>query len=368
MRIQSILLSLLALAAVSCKPSEQVGRKTVPLVREIISDKDSPYNVLVSGRTANPSDDICIIGSEAACGVVADAMLSVDRRDNVDGKVFSDGLLDFSGETVCCIIDSASPDYPGNISRHEDVSVREGAVRLALSAIDTTYHLSPYDLSGRGGKVPAKVIVLTDPHLIQYSAFDIDTLFRATGCGIPVISSLDAMFDEVFEAASGRSVNVGVLCDSANVHSVSYNSIFNAAMHRNGARNSGCVVIPARSDGKGTMLDFLDDFIGTGIELPLDFIVVDSYSVDIDEMKADLASAVSVMNEESMTYGKLISEEFAFVEPAASVSRRCYDLLRRENLFTHNISKPQAVFYYSAAKPGADDNSIILISGNYVQN
>lgn len=368
MRIQSILLSLLALAAVSCKPSEQVGRKTVPLVRNIISDKDSPYNLLIDGRAANPSDDICVIGSEAACNSIADALLSLDQRDNVDGKMYSDGLLDFSGETVCCIIDSDSQDYPGVLSRHEDVSLREGAVRLALAAIDTTYHLSPYDISGRGGKVPAKVIVLTDPHLIQYAKFDIDTLFRATDCSIPVISSLDVMLDDVFEAASGRSVNVGILCDSANVHSVAYNSIFNAAMHRNGAKNSGCVVIPARAKDKGTMLDFLDDFIGTGIELPLDFIIIDSYSVDIDEMKADLATAVSVMNEESMTYGKLISESFAFVDPASSISRRCYELLRGENLFTHNISKPQTVSYYSAARPDAEDDSIILISGAYVQN
>lgn len=368
MRIQSILLSLLALVAVSCKPGEQEGRKTVPLVREILSDKDSPYNCLVSGRAANPSDDICVIGSEAACTVISDAILTLDERDNVDGKMFSDGLLDFSGETVSCIIDSNSRDYPQIISRHENVSLREGAVRLALAALDTTYHLSPYDISGRGGKVPAKVLVLTDPHFIQHAAFDIDTLFKATGCGIPVISTLDVMFDEVFAAAAGKSVNVGVLCDSANVNSVSYNALFNAAMNRNGAKNSGCVVIPARGNDKGTMLDFLDDFIETGIELPLDFIVVDSYSVDIDEMKADLATAVSVMNEESMTYGKLISEEFAFIDPAGSICRRCYELLRGENLFTHNISKPQTVAYYSAARPGAEDNSIILISGAYVQN
>ena len=368
MRIQSILLSLLALAAVSCKPGEQEGRKTVPLVRNILSDKDSPYNVLVSRRSANPSDDICIIGSEEACITISDAMLNLDERDNVDGKLYSDGLLDYSGETVSCIIDSDSKDYPQALSRHEDVSLREGAVRLALSALDTTYHLSPYDISGRDGKVPAKVIVLTDPHLIQHARFDIDTLFRATECGIPVISSLDAMFDDVFAAAAGRSVNVGILCDSANVNSVSYNALFNAAMNRNGAKNSGCVVIPARGRDKGTKLDFLDDFIETGIELPLDFIIIDSYSVDIAEMKADLATAVSVMNEESMTYGKLISENFAFVDPAVSVCRRCYDLLRSENLFTHNISKPQAVTYYSAARPGAEDDSIILISGTYVQN
>lgn len=368
MRNKSIIFIFLALAAVSCTPGEQTGRNTVPLVRNIIADRYSDTHELLRNRAANPADDICIIGSEESCLAIAEAMLDLDQRDNVDGHAVPDDLLDFAGETFCCIFDTTSHRYPQMLERHEDVKLREGAVRLALAALDTTFHITPYDIDGRGGKTRAKAIVVTNPHLVQCARFDVDTLFRATDCKIPVISALDAMFDEVFKASGNKPVNVAILCDSANVHSVSYNALFTAAMRRNGAKSANCTVIPSRTAQKGTMLDLLDDYIKSGNEQPLDFIVLDIYNADLESMKADLSTATSLMNEESMTYGRFVSEGFELIDPASAVSRKCYEVLRSQNLFTHNISKPQIVTYFSAAKPDAEDGSIILISGHYVQN
>ena len=69
-----------------------------------------------------------------------------------------------------------------------------------------------------------------------------------------------------------------------------------------------------------------------------------------------------------MTYGRMISRNFVFLNTFDTVAESCYSLLRENNLFTHNIAKPQVSIYRPVRKPESDDGSIILIPGSYVQN
>ncbi len=74
------------------------------------------------------------------------------------------------------------------------------------------------------------------------------------------------------------------------------------------------------------------------------------------------------MNEDSITYGKMIANEIQVLDSFDVAASACYDILRSNNLFTHNISFPQLVTYLPVSKPETEDRSIILIPGSYVQN
>ena len=113
---------------------------------------------------------------------------------------------------------------------------------------------------------------------------------------------------------------------------------------------------------------FLQRYIAEGNTRPLDAILIDDLAVRPDSLKNELADIVSVMNESSMTFGRLISRNFVFLDTFDSVADYCYALLRENNLFTHNIAKPQVSIYRPVRKPESGDRSIILIPGSYVQN
>lgn len=364
-----ILILATTLLATACVPKTPLGRNTVPFVREILSDKSSPvYEMLSEYSRPNSLGDIYFIGPEESCSKIVGAMLTQDNLDNVDGVEGDDGLKDFAGETLACIVDTLSYTYPQLVSERKEYVVRERAVRMALAAVDTTCHLSPYDLEGMGKKLPAKMIVLADPTLAQYGKFDIDTLFSTAGCGIPVVTPLDVMFDEVFDQAGNQPVRVGLICEPRFAESYSFQARFTKAMRRHGNEGSKCIVLPTRDDEGGVMKSFLDDFMAGHYAFQLDFIVIDDITLDVNELKSELASLISVMNEESMTYSRCIASEFSVLDPASSVSRKCYQILRKDNLFTHNIAQPQVSLYYPALNPNEENDSIILIPGTYVQN
>lgn len=357
-----------ALLAAACVTQTPAGRNTVPFVREILSDRSSPeYDLLSLHSRPDSQGEIYFIGPAESCSKIVGAMLAQDNLDNIDGVAGDDGLEDYAGETFTCIVDSLSYTYPQLVAERKEYIVRERAVRMALAALDTACHLSPYDLEGMGTKLPAKMIVLADPTFAQYGKFDIDTLFRTAGCGIPVIAPLDVMFDEVFESAGSRPVRVGLICEPRFAESYAYQARFNKAMRRHDNEGSRCIVLPTRNEG-GVMKSFLDDFMAGHYAFQLDYIVIDDITLNINDLKAELASLISVMNEESMTYSRCIASEFSIIDPASSVSHRCYQILRKDNLFTHNIAKPQSSLYFPALNPNEEDDSIILIPGTYVQN
>ena len=64
----------------------------------------------------------------------------------------------------------------------------------------------------------------------------------------------------------------------------------------------------------------------------------------------------------------MLSRDFVMVRGLDTVAEYCYNLLRRHNLFTHDIAYPQLALYRPAPSPESEDGLIILISDHYVQN
>lgn len=360
-----LLLLLLVLLPAACKREVVETRPTIPLVREILAEKSGPHIALLRDRRPHPQEDITIIGGEFACDLLAEQLSFRDLRDNVDGSRASDGLPDFAGETFACIEDSRA--YAEWVSAGESEELRRQAIFRVLGALDTVVHISPYDLDGLAVKPSSKMIVLADPYLMEYGGFDADTLFRSSGCTVPVLSPVESMIDRAFAQSGRKDLSVGILCDPQFDSTGIYERIFARKAAESGAKGASCVVYGV-APGDSTLHRFLGRYRAEGNPRPLDAILIDNLSVDPESMKTELAEIVSVMNESSMTLGRLVTRGFFFLNSFDEVADRCFAFLRENNLFTHNIAKPQVSVFKPVRKPEAEDGSIILIPGSYVQN
>ena len=205
------------------------------------------------------------------------------------------------------------------------------------------------------------------PFLAEYGGFDVDTLLHSTNCRIPVIRPVEQMIDHAFSNNPRGDLSVAILCDPQYGQTGIYEKIFARKAAAQGLKGATCVVSTV-SRRDSVLHTFLRDYLAAGQTKPLDAILVDELSVDTDSLKVELAEIVSVMNESSMTIGKLIPRDFFLLSSFDEVSDCCYSFLREHNLFTHNIAKPQVSIYRPVRKPESEDDSIILIPGSYVQN
>lgn len=359
------LLLLLLLLPVSCGRQKAAPRPTIPLVREILAERTGPRAELLRGREPRPTSDITLIGTGFSCDRLAEQFSFRDKQDNVDATYQADGLLDFAGETFACIEDSGS--YESVLNAMGADVLRRWTVQRVLAALDTAVHISPYDLEGLSSKRRSKAIVLADPFLAEYGGFDVDTLLSTTNCQIPVIRPVELMIDRAFANNGRGDLSVAILCDPQYASADIYEKIFARKAAAQGLKGATCVVAPvARRDS--VLHTFLRDYLDAGQTKPLDAILVDDLSVSLDSLKTELAEIVSVMNESSMTIGRLITRDFFLTGAFEEVSDCCYSFLREHNLFTHNIAKPQVMVFRPVRKPESEDDAIILIPGSYVQN
>lgn len=358
-------LILLLLLSPSCGEKGGVNRETIPLVIRILEDRDCEEAGLIEYASDFSRDaDIYLLGKSYFCNGFAERFINYDVKDNVDASAAEDMLPDFAGETLVCI-STENPFGKTRPSNNEEYS-RDFTVRLVLSALDTVSHISPYDLDGLKHKNTAKIIIFGDPATAEYGLFDADTLLRRKSCNIPLVSPVDMMLEKVFTSKAGKAVNVGILADLDQCDASVYAQRFRAKAAECNAGGSKCVIFPTHN--KDSLLHRLLDSYSAGNEKPLDAVLVDDISLDIRTLKFELADLLSILNESSMTYGRMIADNFLLLDSFNTVADFLYSYLRSNNLFTHNISKPQVVTYLPIPKPETEDGSIILIPSSYVQN
>lgn len=362
MNSRSVFIVLAALLAVSsCALKQREGGTSY--VREIIQDKESRANRLVAASaTPDPQGDIIMIGSERECAVLADIFASIDVRDNVDGSFNPDGLPDFAGETISCIIDTTGrPEtylHAHDASDNRSRGFRKFLVDGFINALDTVCHVTPYDLEGIGHKMPAKIIISADPFLSQYARHDVDTLFNALGSGVHVISPYFDIEEAVLNSQEGRDdAVVAVLHSRESAGVPAYKEHF--MKHE--------LSFTARDSVSNQFTALLDDYIAAGNTKPVNVLAVADLNADVQTLKSEYAALLSVLNEDSARYSQYLAKNFRIVGGVQPTVARCYDLLRADNLFSHRISKPQILVYYCHPDPQDSDVSF-LVPAPYVQN
>lgn len=360
------LLYILFLALLTaCQGHTIETRPTVQYVRDIISFKNAPEHlILASNPEPARTGDLVVIGSSAQCAAVSTQISMSDAVDNFDGAHAPDGLVDFAGEYIVSIVDDAEGSYASYLSSGREEQLRENTVRSVISAIDSTYSLTAYDLEGKGRKAPAKVIILADVQQYVYGHFDVDTLFSCTGCGINVVSAFESMVKSAVPAEGTGKLNIAVIASPE----VSDSTVYYAALSEIlSGREVDCFAAHAGADTTNAVLSLLDSYIATGHSEPLDVILVDDYDLAPSEIAEGLNRASSLMSSESLVYGKYLSDDVSFSCPAEAVSMSCYQILREQNLFTHKIALPQSFSYKTVKHPEGAGVLLTPISF-YVQN
>ena len=360
--ITIVVLVLLALAAVwyfmlRDNSGEVTAEPPVPYVSEIINDSYSSEHKLVSGYDPQDrSKAIFVFGSRSRTTAVAQALIESDSYDNVDGSSNPDGLKDFAGETVCTVAKFSNFGEMVNDGRIQDL--RELTARNVLAAMDTLCFVSPYDRSGMGKKPLAKLIILGSACMTQYGQYDIDSLFNALNCHLPVITPMQLIVDEAVESNKGKDIlSVGVLAGNAPVDL--YGPYIRTKAARMGIDSVLCVGFKV-PEGEDPLLSFLDRYSELGIQRPLDVILVDDLGVDLSVFKESLERITSVMNAESLTYGNLISPGFKIIDSRSRICKATYSILRKGNLFTHFISQPRQLDYMLIPKNGSEKAMMLL--------
>ena len=363
MRIKSIILPLLCLAAVSCRPQAESARSTIQFVKDILESKGHPYrNILDAGISMNPRGEICLVGESESCNYLAERFETCDSRENVDGSFKSDGLPDFAGETIVRIVDNACSPYRAKIDEGNTSLLRESAVRCVLLALDTLYNVSPYDMEGIGRRNIAKTIILAEPALSVYGKYDIDTLFHATSCVVPVVSPFELMLEGLKPGA-----NIGIVCQDKYIGTSVYQEIASRYAADKGVPAFTCHCF-SPVDSSAVLPAFLDEYVASGESLPLDALLIDDCSSSSEGVEETLEAIRDLSKPESMKYGRLVSESFTVVESGETVLKCCFDILRAANAFTHRVSFPRNVAFYTAPSPSKDDGSIVMIPLENVQN
>ena len=179
-RVCPIVIMVMVLLASSCSRRVESSYDTIRLVDDIISDS-LPILQKLAKEACKPSDAIFLVGDPLQCLALSEKMMVVDEFDNVDARMVSDGLPDFSGETIVSLLDFANSPYD-SLARTEDgqLALREIAVRHALSALDSLSR--------------CKVLIFCSPELAVKGGDDASDFFEKIGCDIPVIYSLDTAF------------------------------------------------------------------------------------------------------------------------------------------------------------------------------
>ncbi len=357
-----VVLLLLAAAAVwyfflRSKKAETFAEPPVPYVSSIINDTSSAEHRLITGYDAKDrANAIFVFGSRSRTQAVAQVLTECDAYDNVDGSSNPDGLKDFAGETICTVANFSNFGEMVNDGRFQDL--RELTARNVLAAMDTLCYVSPYDRSGMGKKPLAKLIILGSACMTQYGQYDVDSLFNALNCHLPVITPMQLIADEAVEINKGKKIlSVGVLAGNAPVDL--YGPYIRSKAIREGIDSVLCVGFKV-PEGEDPLLSFLDRYSELGIKQPLDVILVDDLGVDLEVFKESLQHITSVMNAESLTYGNLISPGFRIIDSRSRICKATYSILRKENLFTHFISQPRKLDYMLITKEGSEKDMMLL--------
>lgn len=370
MKKTAILLALVPLLALSCREFSSPTRPTIDLVLSLAADSTGGAFSLVAGHNPSSTDGaIAIFGEREESLLLSEMFLTADRRDNISGRPGSDLLPDFAGEVISVIIDEAEAPYAGFIERDEPVKLRENAVRGAIFAIDTVCCVTPFNPEATAPKPTSKVIVLSSSLMGEYGLFDVDTLFRLAGTRIPVVSPVESMIDVALEIPK-EDLCVGVWADSALVASMAYQNVFNRMIKDAGKPSSTLFPISPYGEGdiRERLLSWLDKYSEIAGDRQLDALLIDDYGVNIAALQEELADIRKEDSFQKLTYARLLSEDFRFVDVMETLTGRCYDILRGENLFTHNIFYPSITLYQTVASPDGSGDMLLRLSSRFISD
>ncbi len=346
------LIAVLALLAVSCRERKTVTWDTIPYVKLLVEDTTA-FPLVEAYRTQGTRGSIAVIGEPEAALLLAETMLAADLRDNIDGKIGPDRLPDFAGESFDVIMDVYNAPYRRMAESCPD-SLREVAVRCAMMSLDTVSYAQALDPQSRLSKRKAKIFVLASSLLTEFGQSDIDTLLKMASREPLIINPVEAMINRV------RNEKLS--------HVAVWTPFAPGTAYAEAAKDIDCAVItPGSQDTRTAFRDLLRQYRTLRPNVTLDAVLIDSFTMDLEEVQAEVEHIHRQITEEDMAFDRILAPKFQFIEPKSCLTEACYRMLRERNLFTHDIAYPTLRYYQT--EEGMNGNCVLVEMGaEYVKN
>lgn len=350
--------------AVSCRESYTPGKPVVGYLARVLADTTArEYSLVKAYDKYSDEGGLFIIGAPEDVLLMGEEFLTSDRYNNINGAVKTDELPDFAGETINPVADMANYPYEDYIKLSNKDLLREITLANFLFAMDTTCLLSPFDTLHPVRKAGAKAVVLASTYSCIYGYSEIDSLCRRANNSVAVISVLDEMIDQALD--SGHEAVIWTTRER--LESGVWNDFFKAGngmgyTERRIARglsdpsdkwSAYSPVLDSLSEEeslRGLLLDLLDDWqeaVPSGNRLAS--VVLDDPTINPVDLQAVIDALINTDDDYMLHYRNLLSTTCKCIWSADAAARRCYEVLRERNSFTHRIAFPVVKCYASAA-------------------
>ena len=341
-----LLAALVAAFAVSCKENGPQPRPTVPLVLNVAKDTSGLGHIAAHAGHDGARGNIVLFGERKEGILLARKFQSVDRMDNIDGRVRRDSLLDFAGETIDVIMDVYNEPYTHFL--HSEVgidSLREAAVRGALFAWDSLSR--------------AKIVVFTSSLHASNGLFDVDTLQQLTGG----VSRLMTPVHESLKAASAAGAKDIAVWASAPVRDA---KVYEKVFADLGLEGSVTTICPDPA------LDICTEFRSLLRQYRLsgkkmDALIIDKLGTDAAPLWSEISIIRRGGTEEDDAFNAMLPGSFVILDPGECIIEATYSLLRKENLFSHRIHRP-AIRFFITEESLEGGIQTLQLSAQYVQS
>lgn len=351
------------LLAAACRREVPSPRPTIHLVHEIAADSSGLASIASKAGSCGAKGSIAIIGEPSDVIALARRFHSIDEVDNIDGSPVRDSLPDFAGEVFDAILDAYSAPYPHFVhgSSVSTDSLRESAVRCAMSAWDSLCFRSSADQLPILGKQQAKMLIYTSSLNSEYGLFDVDTLQQLTGGASRILSAVDVMLDDALQPGD---VNIAVWTGREVCDSKAWEHAFaarDASIHA-----SISVLSPEKAfDIRTELRNLLRLYQGSGRSL--DVIILDRFGTSCAPLESEIQMIRRGATEEDAAFARMLSPDFRIITPEESITRATYGILRSGRLFSHRIALPQ-VRYYETSEGVQGSQVLVEVTGPYVQS
>lgn len=364
----SFILSALAAAMIvtGCHETVHTVRPTVPAVERILTSDCREATLLSAFDPTDSKGVISVVGSSEDVSRLSELLLSFDEFDNVDGKLEPDQLPDFAGEVIHMVGDDANTPYHALIEKDMTDSLRALPVHHLLNAIDTLCSFGSFDADRGMNKMASKLVVYASPYFAEFGAFDVDTLCRTLSADVPVIYPSKTVMSQILDNA-GQNVHIAVITDSLTASDGVHAQIFNEMCRERSLKGNDCVAFASDTARGDALVNMLEAYRASGGIFPLTAIVVDDSKVSASDIQASADAISSVTSAANLNYRKLLAPDCKIIDTYTVAAQECYRILRRRNIFTHNISYPQVKAYLTV--PASEGEGFRLIeSYRYVQD
>jgi len=294
---------------------------------------------------------------------VLEQLLSVDRVDNVSGKLGPDGIPDLQGESFVQLADQANLHYGSYAASGDDgcAFLRELTIRDALFLLSGGYYASASEAIPSGRKTPAKIIVVACNTASAYGLAGVETVLSASASPVKVVGVVNAGARSALDMCGGGAI--GVLSTPGTDASRVYPKTIAREAERRGVpapqvATLGCpdladAIQRGRADAPAVARGFFRSLVGkfraSGAKKPMSVLVFGCTHYPL--MRKAFEEALAEMQADP-SFAQLLSREFSFVDPAIETAVECRAILAQEGLLANREGESKVDMFVSVPSSG----------------